>query len=87
MRLILAVLLFVASSGMIFASYNADTRLPGIEYVQLTVQETCGAQSAHGDRLMDYLSNGGGELSESAYTPDKASSNLLRYLACGLIGS
>jgi hypothetical protein len=83
MRVLLAVVLFMASSGIIFAGYTADTSLPGIaEDMQATLQETCGAQSAHGDQLMGYLSLSESESGGGVHSPNKSTVNLLRYLTC-----
>ena len=83
MRAILAIVLLIASSGMIYASFTADAPVPGIDYdVQATVQDSCGAQVILGDRLLSFVSSGG---SESVETPDKATGKLLKYLTCGLL--
>ena len=83
MRVLLAVVLFIASSGIIFAGYTADTSLPGIsEDLQATLQETCGSQSTHGNRLIGYLSISESESGGGAHSPNNSTVNLLRYLTC-----
>ena len=86
MRAILAVILFIASSGMIFAGFTADTPLPGIDYdIEAAVQDSCGAQASQGNKLLSYLSSSGSESEMPADTPNKSTVSLLRYLTCGLL--
>ena len=84
MRFLFAILLFVASSGMIFASYTSDAA--GIEYdIPSALQATCGEQAEHGDRLLGFLSSGDAEPAGIAQTANKSTVSLMRYLACGLL--
>jgi len=88
MRVILAAILFVASSGIIFASYTADKPLSVIvNDFDTTVRDTCQTRSAHGDRLLSYLSSGDGESNVAAHTPNKSTVKLLSYLSCGFLDS
>ena len=86
MRVVLVVLFFMASSGIIFAGYNAETSLPGLaSNLQTTVQQTCGEQATQGDRLLNYLSSSDSESGGVAHDPNKSTVSLLRYLTCGFV--
>ena len=86
MRVVLVVLFFMASSGIIFAGYNAETSLPGLaSNLQTTVQESCGEQATQGDRLLNYLSSSDSESGGIAHDPNKSTVSLLRYLTCGFV--
>ena len=83
MRAIFAIVLLIASSGMIYASFTADAPVPGIDYdLEEVVQDSCSAQATRGDRLLSYVSSGG---EASVENPGKSTGRLLQYLACGLL--
>jgi len=85
MRAIFAIVLLIASSGMIYASFTADAPAPGIDYdIKAAVQDSCRAQEILGDRLMKLVSSGG---VESVETPGEDTGSLLKYLTCGLLGN
>ena len=82
MRVVLVVLFFMASSGIIFAGYKTETSLPGMAS---NVQESCGEQATQGDRLLNYLSSSDSESGGIAHDPNKSTVSLLRYLTCGFV--
>ena len=86
MRIVLAALLLIASSGVIFAGSKADNSLLGIaSNFQVDVLETCEEQAVQGDRLLGYLSSSDSIAVGIAHDPDRSTVSLLRYLACGFL--
>jgi hypothetical protein len=86
MRAIFAIVLLIASSGMIYASFTADAPMPGVDYdIKATMQDTCAAQATRGDRLLSFVSSGGSESAVPVETPGQSTGTLLQYLTCGLL--
>jgi hypothetical protein len=84
MRAIIAVIILIASSGMIYAGFTADAPVPGIDYdVEKVVQDSCTGQPTPGDRLMNLVS--GGDRGSSVDAPNDTTVTLLTYLTCGLL--
>jgi hypothetical protein len=84
MRAIIAVIILIASSGMIYAGFTADAPVPGIDYdVDEIVQDSCTAQPTPGDRLLNLVSGSDGVSSVDA--PNDTTVTLLTYLTCGLL--
>lgn len=85
MRAIFAILLLIASSGLIYAGITADAPLSGIDYeIQTVEQETCRAEPTPGDRILD-LVGGDSQPAISMDGPGNTTVTLLTYLTCGLL--
>jgi hypothetical protein len=86
MRVIFAVVLLIASSGMIYASFTADAPVPGIDYdVTEVVQESCQKHATVGDKLLSFVSSGGPHSSGSLDTAGKSTGRLFKYISCQLL--
>jgi len=86
MRAIFIVVLFVASSGMIYAGVTADAPIPGIDYdIKTAVQDSCNPEATRGDRLLRLVSSGGNRSEAALDAPGNSVGRLLQHMTCGLL--
>ena len=80
MRAMFVVILLMASTGMIYASFTAAAPMPGIDYdLTEAMIDDCPSQASPGDKLLSLVSSGG---NHSIDAPEDPSVKLLEYLAC-----